>query len=154
MGKRKGRAPITFATNECGKIAFRKRKQAREQAANWRDGDSVRVYRCRACNLWHTGHLPALVRLGVLSEQEWFGAGDEPSPLAIEVMACLRAMRRNGLQEPSFRREHDDRWVAYGLLGGELVQGAASSSPSGSTGQLIQQAKTIIDGWREQHHVT
>lgn len=64
---------VTYARNECSKIAYQSREMARAGARRHSQGEQLRPYRCETCALWHVGHLPRAVRRGDVTADEYYG---------------------------------------------------------------------------------
>lgn len=60
-----------------GKLAYVARREAKAHARRLKrtathDGHGLRPYRCPSCGLWHVGHLPPEVRVGLWSADEHY----------------------------------------------------------------------------------
>lgn len=60
----------------CVKIHYRSKRVAKRARKSIPDGGALRPYRCLSCTgrPWHLGHLPAIVRAGILSRSDVYGA--------------------------------------------------------------------------------
>ncbi|MEV0726029.1 hypothetical protein AB0I37_25025 [Micromonospora purpureochromogenes] len=62
---------------DCGKYGFHTRKDAKRMEKQYPE-EQMRPYRCpTADDIWHLGHLPAVVRQGEMSADEWFDTAAE-----------------------------------------------------------------------------
>jgi hypothetical protein len=64
-------------TPQCGKKGYLTRADAKKALRGHRGfgfDRHVRPYRCDDCGCWHLGHLPAAVRLGIVTAAEFNAA--------------------------------------------------------------------------------
>lgn len=58
-----------------GKWCFTSRKEAKTLLRTLKqqgEGKACRAYECRDCGYWHVGHLPHMVRRGIVSQNEFY----------------------------------------------------------------------------------
>lgn len=76
-GKKGGRTYDWTWIASCDKRGHRTRASAKEHARKLRKAGrkGVRPYLCEACGHFHVGHIPTVVRKGVMSDAAWYGSG-------------------------------------------------------------------------------
>lgn len=102
--------------SECQKIGWWSRRDARHAEHQYPE-EQMRAYRCPATTtetLWHIGHLPAQVRQGLISADEWYGRTGEP-------MRCTRHSKIN---------------CNYGSCVAERDRRTGTSSSNDNSGQI------------------
>jgi hypothetical protein len=138
------------ATNACGRVAFRTRKLARKGAERMPlpPDSQHRPYKCDGCELWHVGHIPALVAQGVVTTDEWYGRNNGPAYRDILIPLLDLARRHLGGQPWFERREHPelgDLWTAAGDAYGQTLYARDYDDPVSAVEALIAQHTELTD---------
>lgn len=58
-----------------GKRAYCNKKQAKAARRRTPNGHRLNIYRCEHCGFLHLGHMPTVVRSGVLDKAAWKAGG-------------------------------------------------------------------------------